>query len=164
VCSALDRAGIVAVLTGGSAATVYAPHAHQSRDLDFIIESRAEDSDAGMVLESLGYRRVQDHYEHSENPLLLEFPQGPLSIGGELIRTWDTMRDKQYRLHIISPTDCCRDRLAGFLFWRDRGSFEQAVSVGRAQKRRVDLEAVRTWCDSEGHADDYQEFERTLKA
>lgn len=36
VCSALDRAGITAVLTGGSAATYYAPEAYQSSDIDFV--------------------------------------------------------------------------------------------------------------------------------
>lgn len=37
VGTALERAGITAVLTGGSAATFYAPDAYQSSDLDFLI-------------------------------------------------------------------------------------------------------------------------------
>lgn len=40
VCTALERAKIIAVLTGGSAATYYAPEAYQSRDLDFVITLR----------------------------------------------------------------------------------------------------------------------------
>ena len=36
VCTALHTNGGVAVLTGGSAATYYAPDAYQSRDLDFL--------------------------------------------------------------------------------------------------------------------------------
>ena len=36
VCSALDGVGVTAVLTGGSAATIYAPDAIQSFDLDLI--------------------------------------------------------------------------------------------------------------------------------
>lgn len=35
VGTVLDRAGVVAVLTGGSAATFYAAHSYQSHDLDF---------------------------------------------------------------------------------------------------------------------------------
>jgi hypothetical protein len=38
VCTALQNAGTIAVLTGGSAATYYAPAAYQSRDADFIIK------------------------------------------------------------------------------------------------------------------------------
>ena len=163
VCTALDNAGIVAVLTGGSAATVYAPHAYQSRDLDFIIEFRKRDVDANAVLESLGYSLVQDHYEHAENPLLLEFPQGPLAVGGELINKWDTIREKNFLLHIISPTDSCRDRLAGFLYWNDRGSLEQALAVAEAQNTEVDLEIIRRWCESEGHAAAHREFEQALR-
>lgn len=37
VCTALHRAGYTSVLTGGSAATFYAPTAYQSKDLDFVI-------------------------------------------------------------------------------------------------------------------------------
>lgn len=35
--TALTEAGVTAVLTGGSAATFYAPHAYQSGDLDFVV-------------------------------------------------------------------------------------------------------------------------------
>ncbi|NIM18696.1 MAG: hypothetical protein GTO51_00375 [Candidatus Latescibacteria bacterium] len=163
VCTALHRGGITAVLTGGSAATVYAPHAYQSRDLDFIIEFRASNSNASETLASLGYRLSGDHYEHAENPLHLEFPPGPLAVGGELIREWDTMQEKGLLLHIITPTDSCRDRLSGFLFWNDRGSLEQAVAVAGAQKERVDFEIIRRWCELEGRLEQYGEFERALR-
>ena len=66
-------------------------------------------------------------------------------------------------LHILTPTDCCRDRLAGFLFWDDRGSLDQAAAVARRQPKRVDLEAIRAWCERERVADKYQEFIRALR-
>ena len=162
VCTALHREGVTAVLTGGSAATVYAPEAYQSKDLDFIVEFRSQGADAAGALANLGYRLAGDHYEHIENPLLLEFPKGPLAVGGDLIRDWETLRDGDLLLHIIKPTDCCRDRLAGFLFWNDRGALDQAVAVARAQTEMVNIEAVRAWCDSEGHAEKFAEFERAL--
>jgi hypothetical protein len=163
VCTTLENDGITAVLTGGSAATVYAPHAYQSRDLDFIVEFEDRDSNANETLKSLGYRLEVDHYVHDVNPLLLEFPPGPLAVAGELIRDWETMRKESFLLHIITPTDSCRDRLAGFLFWNDRGSLEQAAAVAFAQKKRVNLEAIRSWCNSENHLGKFKEFERTLQ-
>ncbi len=163
VCSALDTAGIIAILTGGSAATVYAPLAYQSHDLDFIVEFQATGSNAGETLKSVGYHLNVDHYKHEENPLLLEFPPGPLAVGGDLIREWDIMRRRDYLLNIIKPTDSCRDRLAGFLFWNDRGSLEQAVAVAAAQKHRVDLDVIRSWCDSESRLEQFGEFERALE-
>lgn len=162
VCTALHDAGVEAVLTGGSAATVYAPRAHQSRDLDFIITFRKSVTDAGGVLESMGYRQVHDHYEHMNNPLILEFPGGPLAIGGELIVRWNTMRKGRRLLNIITPTDCVRDRLAGFLFWHDRGSLDQALAVSRTVRDDIDMGVVRRWCRKEGKDAEWREFERAL--
>jgi hypothetical protein len=163
VSTALDTAGITAVLTGGSAATVYAPHAYQSRGLDFVVEFRAKGSNPNEVLGTLGCRLEVDRYLHDENPLVLEFPPGPLSVGGELIREWDTLHKEDYSLHIINPTDSCRDRLSGFLFWNDRGSLEQAVAVAAEQKELVDLESIRNWCNTESRLEVYLEFERVLQ-
>lgn len=162
VCTVLDEVGIVAVLTGGSAATVYAPSAYQSRDLDFVVELREGDVDANAKLQALGYRLVGDHYEHDQNTLLLEFPVGPLMVGGELIQKWDTIRQDSLLLRIITPTDSCRDRLAGFLFWSDRGSLHQALAVAKAQRQRVDFGIIRRWCELEGRMGEFREFERAL--
>lgn len=162
VCTALDECGIEAVLSGGSAATVYAPRACQSHDLDFVITFHAPNAGARNALAALGYREVRDHYEHSINPLIVEFPQGPLAVGGELIRKWDTLHEGNLLLHILNPTDSCRDRLAGFLFWNDRGSFDQAVAVAGEQRKRVNLKLIRSWCKSEGKEDAFTEFERVL--
>ncbi len=162
VCTELERAGVRAVLTGGSAATVHSAGDYQSRDLDFIITFRADDATPSEALSSLGFTLEGPLYSHKESPFSLEFPTGPLSAGKELIRTWDTLKDEDRILHILTPTDCCRDRLAGFLFWNDRGSLEQAVAVARRQAERVDLEAIQSWCEREGVAEKYQEFLRAL--
>lgn len=162
VCTALHRAGVEAVLTGGSAATVYAPHAYQSNDLDFIVTFRAPTSAAADVLTSLGYREVDGHYEHTTNGLVLEFPRGPLAIGGDLIEKWETLREGQRILYIISPTDSCRDRLAGFMFWHDRGSLAQAAAVARDHRQEIDMKLIRNWCRAEGKEDALAAFEQEL--
>jgi hypothetical protein len=51
-CTALERAGTVAVLTGGSAATYYAPEAYQSGDADFIITFSSDLASAGATMRS----------------------------------------------------------------------------------------------------------------
>jgi hypothetical protein len=53
VCTALERAGFVAVLTGGSAATFYAPDAYQSKDLDFVITLRGQAGEE--ALKAIGF-------------------------------------------------------------------------------------------------------------
>ena len=42
VCTALDRKGATAVLTGGGAATIYSAEAYKSRDLDFVLSFGGE--------------------------------------------------------------------------------------------------------------------------
>ncbi|HET6348348.1 MAG TPA: hypothetical protein VFH88_04615 [Candidatus Krumholzibacteria bacterium] len=127
-----------------------------------IVTFRAANADAASILERLGYHIVSSHYEHASNPLVLEFPQGPLAVGRELIASWDTLRERDMILHILRPTDSCRDRLAGFMFWNDRGSLDQAVAVAKAQRHAVTLDVIRRWCRSEGKDESFSEFERAL--
>jgi len=162
VCTALDRAGVTAILTGGGAATVYAPGVCQSLDLDYVVMLQKTGAAGSEALATLGYRVEGNMYRHDENPLTVEFPPGPLMVGGDLIRKWAKLQESGYLLHILTPTDCCRDRLAGFVFWQDRGSLIQAAAVAGARHDEVDLEAVRRWCVREGHAESFDEFMRVL--
>lgn len=162
VCTALDEAGVRVVLTGGSAATVYAPEAYQSRDLDFVVTFHSQATDAGKTLEALGYRLEGTVYVHENNELTLDFPRGPLAIGDEYITEWDTLIEDARHLHILKPTDSCRDRLAGFLYWNDRGSLAQAVAIARTQQVRVDLDLIRRWCLRLEREEKYLQFRREL--
>jgi hypothetical protein len=162
VCTALHESGVTAVLTGGSAATVYAPEAYQSKDLDFVLQFVDEpgEKDAERVLESLGYTPENSQYVHPDNPLSLDFLSYPLAIGGDIIDRWATLNQAGMILHVLSPTDCCRDRLAHFLHWDDRAALSQAVAVARNHK--IDLAAIRSWCERENQSEKFREFERTL--
>lgn len=143
VCSALDRAGTTVVLTGGSAATVYAPTVYQSGDADFVITMHADDHGAE-ILANLGYRRKGQTYEHEDNPYTLEFPRGPLAVGDDLISSWETLRRDDEILHILSRTDSVRDRLMWFYLDDDRGP--------------VDLAKIRNWSVREGFPDRFEDF------
>jgi hypothetical protein len=158
VCTALDRSGITAVLTGGSAATYYAPDAYQSSDIDFVITFTGDRGKGEPALRDLGYRRKGDFYVHSSAAFPLEFPPGPLMIGDDLIRSWSTDARGREQLNVLSPTDCCRDRLAALLYWNDFSGLEQALSVCRAQWKRIDLPAIRTWCEREGQREKFELF------
>jgi len=159
VSTALNDIGITAVLTGGSAATYCAPHAYQSADLDFIITFRGSQR-GEEALSHLGYQRTNDYYKHPDSKFPLEFPPGPLSIGDDEVESWDTIQRKELQLHILSPTDCCRDRLASFLFWNDFSGLEQALAVFQAQKADINLEEIEKWCERENSAQKYELFLR----
>ena len=101
-------------------------------------------------------------HEHPKSMFPLEFPPGPLAIGEDLVTTWSTVKRKREVLHVLSPTDSCRDRLASYLFWNDFSGLEQALAVQRACAGEVDLKVVRAWCRREGHAQKYDLFASRL--
>jgi len=157
VCTALHNAGTTVILSGGGAATVYAPEANQSRDLDFIFELwSVTGSPSAWPLIGLGFCLIGQSYFHPNSPFTVEFPPGPLAIGEERITTWDTLHNDEQVLHILSPTDCVRDRLAWFLFNNDYSALEQALAV--ATRHRIDLDIVERWCLAEGEPDKFKIF------
>ena len=163
VCTTLTTCGVTAVLAGGSAATFYAPHAYQSRDLDFIIQFAVSDKRklGAAALAKLGYALEGQTYVHTINQFTVDFPPGPLAIGDDLVRSWSTLHRDQLTLNILSATDCVRDRLLWFyLQGTDRSSLQAAVGV--AQRHPIDLELVRAWSTREGFADKFAEFERQV--
>lgn len=147
VCTALHQHGITAVLTGGSAATFYAPEAYQSRDLDFVITVWAADGEHALL--AAGFRRERDCYVHPATHYPVEFPRGPLTVADDLIRTWNTVHRDIEVLHVLSPTDSVRDRLAAFLFWNDWSGLEQALAVAWV-RLDVDHAIVEDWCRRSG--------------
>ncbi len=161
VCTALDRTGFVAVLTGGSAATYYAPDAYQSLDIDFVLTFQGKGGEA--ALRSLGFRRKADFYVHPQSRFPLEFPPGPLAIGDDLVTTWRTVRRDDEVLHVLTPFDSCRDRLASYLYWNDLSGLEQALHVHRAHAHDVDLERLRDWCRQERQLTKFELYEARLK-
>lgn len=161
VCTALDRSGFQAVLTGGSAATYYAPEVYQSGDLDFVITVKGTNGEAALT--ELGFIRKGDFYRHPDTHFLLEFPRGPLAVGEDLITAWSTVRRGNGVLYVLSPTDSCRDRLASFLYWNDFSGLEQAIGVFRARSNEVDLGAIEDWCRREGHEQKFRLFARRIR-
>jgi hypothetical protein len=165
VCTTLKENEITGVLTGGSAATFYAPDVYQSRDLDFVITiatARCR-KQAGAALIGLGYRLAGQTYVHASNPLTVEFPPGPLAIGDDLVVKWNTVKRRSEILHVLTPTDCVRDRLLWFYLQpTDRSSLQAAVGV--AQRKDVDLRGIAKWSRRAGFAVRFREFEAAVRS
>ncbi|HEY9899112.1 MAG TPA: hypothetical protein V6D00_08010 [Pantanalinema sp.] len=161
VCSALERAGITAVLTGGSAATYYAPEAYQSSDIDFVAvrfgNTRAREA-VEHQLGAIGFRVDQDCYRHPESPYPIEFPPGPLAVGRELLTGWRTVQSAEGILHVLHPTDSVKDRLAAFIHWNDRSGLSQALAVAKAIPDEIDLASLEAWAEGENGRAKFEEF------
>ena len=65
-------------------------------------------------------------------------------------------------LRLLSPTDSVKDRLAGYIHWKSRANFDQALLICQRQRSRVDLNAVRDWCVGERGLAAFEELEARL--
>ena len=72
-----------------------------------------------------------------------------MAIGRDIVTTWSTERRNDEVLHVISATDCVRDRFMHYFAWNDYSGLMQAVAVAKAQRDRVDLDAFRAWTEIE---------------
>lgn len=156
VGSALRRAGITAVLTGGACACVYTRGAYQSADVDFIVVGGTTQARLDAAMAAVGFVRRGDRYVHARTRFYVEFPRGPLAVGGDWTLRPVERRTRHGRLLMLSATDSCRDRLAAFYHWNDRQSL--AVAVAIALRNRVGLQALRGWSVGEGHEARFVEF------
>ncbi len=147
VSTALEVAGIEAVLTGGSAVTVYVPASYQSLDADFVLTFAGDHKKTDRVLRSLGFRRSGRLFVHGSNRYTVEFPSGPLAVGDDLLEEHAMLRRDGESLRILTPTDCVRDRLASAYYWQDSSALQAAVSVARVHA--VDIRKIETWTEHE---------------
>lgn len=168
VGTALDRAGISAVLCGGSAATFYAPNVYQSEDLDFVLTFGTDGAVVKGALAALGFRFENGLFSRPDVHFTVEFPKGPLSIGAETVKDVATVREGDKVLHVVTPTDAVRDRLNKFAAWDDFTALRAAVGVALAQD--VDLAEVRAFMHREGQGvfrarydEALQTFERRVR-
>ncbi len=111
----LTRRRIRATLTGGACVAIYTG-TYSSKDADFVVEGRVRQRDLDDALAEVGFERRGARYVHPETDFYVEFPPGPLSIGEDLaIRPVQLAVVGDAAAFGLSPTDCCRDRLAAVL-------------------------------------------------
>lgn len=157
----LAETGIRAVLTGGACAGIYSGGIYSSQDVDFVLEGHVPLSRLEGAMASLGFSRQGNRFVHTESPFWVEFPRGPLGVGADLDVRPVPLRSSNRTTLALSPTDSCRDRLAGFFHWSDRQSLAVAVEI--AFRNAVDLARIRRWSATEGHAARFEEFARELE-
>ena len=156
VSAALEKAGITATLSGGSAVTIYSNNAYLSRDLDFVTAAMVDDLKP--ILESLGFEHSGvprlSQFRHPGVEWYVEFPPSPLSFGHLHVDPSDcaVMELPVGKLRIITPTQSVMDRLAAAYAWQDMQSRDQAIMVAASQD--IDWEALRTWFTDEGEPDE----------
>lgn len=156
VCSHLDSKGIHVVLSGGGCVAIYASDRYSSMDLDFIDRLSTTRRQLREALAELGFSENNRYFTHPDTPFFLEFPTGPLAVGGEPVAVIEELHLETGILRLLSPTDCVKDRLAAFYYWNDRQCLQQAIWV--ALERDVDWDEIERWSRQEGEVGNFGLF------
>lgn len=80
--AALDRHGIGGGSDRGACASIHSDGAYSSFDVDFILTSRVRQPTLDEAMAEVGFDRAGDRYVHPRAPFWVEFPRGPLAVGG----------------------------------------------------------------------------------
>jgi hypothetical protein len=150
------------VLSGGACVAIYSNGAYLSLDLDFIECHVTKRQNVRRALAEIGFSEKNRYFCHPETDFFLEFPSGPLAVGGEPVREIMTLVLSTGELKLISPTDCVKDRLAAYYHWDDRQSLQQAILVASGNVS-VDLREIERWSQREGKEEEFQELKSLLK-
>lgn len=161
VQSHLKKSGIDVVLSGGSAVTIYSENKYISKDLDLVNVYAVNRRRIKATMTELGFQEEGRYFTHAETKLFIEFPTGPLAIGEEPVKEIAEREVATGTLHIISPTDCVKDRLAAYYHWNDKQCLVQAKYVSQTQA--VDLDEVRAWSEREGMLAKFEEIKEQLE-
>ena len=156
VGASFNRHGISAVLTGGACASLHSEGAYSSLDIDFVLTSAVKQATLDDAMAAVGFRRDGDRFVHDEVPFWVEFPRGPLAVGSDYTIRPTVVQGDAGQTQALSPTDSCRDRLAGFYHWNDRQSLDVAIQI--ALRHPVDLAVIRKWSRREGADEKFQGF------
>jgi hypothetical protein len=94
-------------------------------------------------LAEIGFGEEGRYFTHPETEYFLEFPAGPLAVGGEPPQRIVVLGFETGDLAALSPTDCVKDRLAAYFHWNDQQCLEQALLVACASD--IDLAEIKRW-------------------
>jgi hypothetical protein len=155
ICTAMAHNGIIAVLTGDGLATIYAPDANESQALHFTLPLGTPSPCAETL------RAITDGvYRSPDHEFTVEFLEGPITVGEEVIQAWSTWHREDQILYLLTPTDCVRDRLAAAIREDDLDPAQQAAEV--AKRHPVDMDLIQKWCEREGGARTYALFRHLI--
>lgn len=161
VQSHLRKHKIQVTLSGGAAVSIYTVNQYVSADVDLVEDTYVDRKRIKTAMEEIGFREKNRYFVHPDTKHIVEFPSGPLAVGGEPVKHIEEIKYATGILRVISPTDCVKDRLAAYYFWGDQQSLSQAILV--ALHNRISIPEVRRWSQSEGKADEFRVFLKRYK-
>lgn len=152
----LEKRKIHVTLSGGAATGYFSQNQYISGDIDLINEYSVNRKRIEEAMNEIGFSEIGRYFVHPESEFVVEFPPGPLTVGVEPVKVVEEIELDTGVLHIISATDCIKDRLAAFYHWGD----EQCLYQARLVKNSVivDLKEIERWSINEGKGKEFLRF------
>jgi len=162
VSEALKRAGLRAVLVGGSAVQFYTSGAYETGDIDMVSAASAEELTS--ALQPLVFVRETDarHWRHPAIPIPIEFPPSPASVGPLLIRT-QQLHVQGLTVEMVTLEDAILDRVVAAQEWRDQPSAQQAILMMLAHYQRIDWQLLHARASQASVLKTFERLQRTAK-
>ena len=157
ICQQLLDIDIKTTLSGGFCVEIYSFGEYTSMDIDLIDQSIFKHKQIKEKMLELGFIEEGKHFRHPKLIYTVEFPSSPLAIGQELIKEISEIETQYGVLRIITPTDCVKDRLAGYYYFKDDRSLEQAILVC-LKNDTIDFENIQQWSINENELQKYDMF------
>lgn len=159
----LRNKGIDMVLSGGACVSILTQNRYESMDLDMIHTSllKPKRKLIRAAMSKIGFVEDGRYFKHPETNIFVEFPDGPPAVGEEPVKDIHELHESTGILKIISPTDCVKDRLAGYYHWNDQQCLDQAILV--SQGNYVDIKEIQRWSMSEGKLDLFKQIRKQLE-
>jgi hypothetical protein len=160
VAAEFRRRNINVVLSGGSCVSIYSQEKYVSMDLDFVNAGFTKRPQIKEAMAALGFHEENRYFRHPDAQYLVEFPPGPLAVGGEPVKQIDEIATTTGIVRIISPTDCVKDRLTWYYHSNDTQCLQQAILVASANT--VDLTEIERWSKAEGKHNAFNQIKSNL--
>ncbi|MDR2192796.1 MAG: hypothetical protein LBO62_07980 [Endomicrobium sp.] len=161
ICGRLIKKGVNVVLVGGACVSVYTDNKYLLNDFDLVCENALQELEP--ILNEMGFKRKGRLFYNENSDFVLDFVPPPVMIAQKRIKKTAVIKTKFGQLYLLTPTDCIKDRLAGFYFWNDPQSFEQAALVYKSQKKKIDVKDIERWAKQENAYDKCRIFLEKIK-
>lgn len=109
VQSHLRKYKIYVTLSGGAAVSIYTVNRYVSADVDLVEDTYVDRSKIKTAMEEIGFQEKNRYFIYPDTQHIIEFPSGPLSVGGEPVKNIKEITYVTGVLRVISPTDCVKD-------------------------------------------------------
>jgi hypothetical protein len=156
ICDLLTKNKIDVVLVGGACVSIYSKNKYMSYDLDFVTDKTLKEIEP--VLDTIGFKRVGRIFKNEKCEYIIDFVAYPVMVGQEQTREFEVIKTKYGQLNLLKPADSIKDRLAGYFYWNDPQSLEQAIMIYRTQKEKIDLKEIEKWAKDENNLEKYKIF------